>query len=75
MTAAEFRALLDRAGLKQVQVGRLVEALTGMKGPDSVAINRYCRGRLRVDAAVAALVELYARQPKAVREALLSDSV
>ena len=72
MTAAEFTALLARAGLRQVEVGRLVAALSGMPGPDAVTVNRYCAGRRPVNANLAALIELYARQPKAVREALLN---
>lgn len=71
MTGDEFAQLLADAGLRQVDVGRLVAALSGMAGPDNVTVNRYVHGRLPPPATLVALIRLYARQPKRIRDQLL----
>lgn len=68
---AKFRAQLAAAGLQQADVPRLVAALVEVPRPTPHEVSRYCRGVVRVPAALAALVELYARCPKGLRDRLL----
>ncbi len=70
MTGDQFAALLDRAGLRQVDLGRLVKELTGKPGPNRVTVNRYCHGRLPVPPLAAALLECFCRLPGESRQAL-----
>lgn len=68
---ARFRAMLETAGLHQADVPRLVAALVDVPRPTAHEVSRYCRGVVRVPAALAALVELYRRCPKGLREQVL----
>jgi len=73
MTGPEFAALLADAGLRQIDVGRLVAALSGLPGPDPVTVNRYTSGRRPVPAVLVALLQLYRRQTPEMRRLLLPD--
>jgi transcriptional regulator with XRE-family HTH domain len=72
MTGREFTALLQAAGLRQVDLARLVTVLSGgMPGPDAGTLSRYANDRRAVPASLVALVRLYRRQPPHIRHRLI----
>jgi hypothetical protein len=71
MTGREFTALLQAAGLRQVDLARLVVNLSGMPGPDAGTLSRYANDRRAVPAGLVALVRLYRRQPQQIRFQLI----
>ena len=71
MTGPEFSALLAECGVTRRQVGQLVRRLAGVPGPDPHAIGRYCTGKRAVPPVLVALLRLYRRCPRPLRETLL----
>ena len=74
MTAAEFRAALEDAGLRQVDFQRLLAHLSGQPA-DAGTINRWAKGRRAVPPTVIAILTLWTMLPKAKRRQILEDSV
>ncbi len=71
MTGKEFAKLLESAGLRQVDLARLVVNLSGMPGPDAGTLSRYAKGRRAVPASLVALLRLYRRQDAHIRFQLI----
>lgn len=71
MTGHEFRALIKRAGLRQVELARLVEEVSGMAGPDAGTISRYCRAQRHAPASLVGFVVLFMAMPTLYRQTLI----
>ena len=70
MTAAEFRAALETAGLRQVDFQRLLAHLSGQRA-DAGTINRWANGRRAVPPTVVAILALWAMLPETKRRQAL----
>ena len=71
MTAAQFRAALDAAGLRQADFVRLLGYLSGQAArPDS--INRWARGSRAIPPAVTALVTLWGEMSETKQRQIFS---
>ena len=69
----EFRATLDRLGLRQTDFVRLLTYLGDSKA-DAVTINRWATGRRAVPSTVAAILRLWEMLPKAKRAQILKEA-
>ena len=71
-SAEEFRERLRQCGLKQVDLCRLVEILTGEHLPE-VTVNRWATGKRAVPPLVMAWLALWQRLPEVERVAMRSQ--
>lgn len=72
-SAEDFRERLKQCGLKQVDLCRLVEALTGEHLPE-VTVNRWATGKRAVPPLVMAWLALWQRMPEAEIVAMRSQT-
>ena len=73
MSADQFRAALNRLGLSQAALGRVLENLGG-GGPDTTTVNRWARGTARIPAAVGAFLTVLEALPPGRRRQFLNNA-